>query len=253
MTICNKMTLPCVLVLAATATAVMAADAVDEAGWDTSLALGANLNQGNSDNIGINAALTTSRDYEKMEYRFGLEGNYGENTTTEDDGSEDTEKTTQNAKASANIKRKLGAPYVYSDNSILHDEIAEIDYRVIIGAGGGVYALDNEKDKLGLEAGLAYIVEEFESGDSADGLSLRLAARHDHTFTATAKCWAAVEYLPELDDFGSYLLNAELGTEAALNSTLSLRVVLQDRYDSEPPDELDENDLALIAALVYKP
>jgi hypothetical protein len=97
------------------------------------------------------------------------------------------------------------------------------------------------------------IVEKFESGDDADGLSMRLAARHDHTFTETARCWAAVEYLPELDDVGRYLLNTELGTEAALNSTLSLRVVLQDRYDSEPPADLDENDLALIAALVYKP
>ena len=63
MTTFNKMTLSCVLALAATATAVMAADAADEAGWDTSLALGANLNQGNTDNMGINAALTTARDY----------------------------------------------------------------------------------------------------------------------------------------------------------------------------------------------
>ena len=253
MTICNKMTLPCVLVLAATATAVMAADAADEAGWDTSLALGANLNQGNTDNMGINAALTTARDYEKLEYRFGLEANYGENTTTAADGSESTDKTTQNAKAYANIKRKLGVPYIYSDNSVLHDEIGGIDYRVIIGAGGGAYALDNVKDKLGLEAGLAYIMEKFEDGTDADGLSLRLAARHDHTFTETAKCWASIEYLPEVDDLGSYLLNAELGTETVLNSTLSLRVVAQDRYDSEPPDGLDENDLALIAALVYTP
>ncbi len=230
--------------------AVVAAEAEE---WDTSLAVGANLNQGNTDTMGVSAALTTARDYKKMEYRFGIEANYGENTTTADDGSENTDKTAQNAKTYANIKRKLGTPYIYSDNSILHDEIGGIDYRAIIGAGGGFYASDNDEDKLGIEAGLAYVAEEFESGENDDGLALRLAARHDHTFSETAKCWASVEYLPNMDDFGDYLLNAEIGTETVLNSTLSLRVVAQDRYDNEPPDGLEDNDLAVIAALVYKP
>jgi len=188
-----------------------------------------------------------------MEYRFGLEGNYGENTTTAADGSDDTLKTTENAKLYANIKRKLGVPYLYSDNSILHDDLAGLDYRIIVGVGGGFYALDNASDKLGIEGGLAYIVEEFTSGDNDDGLSLRVAARHDHIFSKTAKCWASVEYIPRLADFGAYLLNAEIGTETVLNSRLNLRLVAQDRYDSEPPAGLDENDLAIIAALVFKP
>ena len=106
---------------------------------------------------------------------------------------------------------------------------------------------------VGLEAGLAYVFEKFESGEDDDGVSLRLAARHDHTFSETAKCWASVEYLPNVDDFGDYLLNAEVGTETVLNSKLNLRVVAQDRYDSEPPDGLEDNDLSVIAALVYKP
>ena len=225
--------------------------AAESEGWKTSLAVGANLNQGNTETMGINAALTTERATEKTEYRFGLEANYGENTTMADDGSENTDKTTQNGKAYANIKRKFGAPYAYSDNSILHDEIGGIDYRAIIGVGGGLYVVDSDKDKLGLELGLAYVIEKFESGADDDGLSLRLAARHDHTFSETAKYWAAVEYLPHMDDFDDYLLNAEIGTETVLNSTLSLRVVAQDRYDNTPPAGLEENDLSLIAALVY--
>jgi putative salt-induced outer membrane protein YdiY len=239
--------------MAVTVGAFAAEEAAEADGWDTSLAVGANVNQGNTETMGVNAALTTGREYEKMAYRFGVEANYGENTTTAEDGSESTDKTAQNAKAYANIKRRLNGTYLYSDNSVLHDEIGGIDYRIIIGAGGGHYALDTDEDKLGLEAGLAYVVEEFESGADDDGVSLRLAARHDHTFSETAKCWASAEYLPSVDDFGDYLLNAEIGAETVLNSTLSLRVVAQDRYDSVPPDGLEENDLSVIAALVYKP
>lgn len=249
----NKRTLTCALVMATLVVAGVAVGADEAKGWDTSLAVGGNLTRGNSDTMGVNAALTTRRDYEKTEYRFGLEANYGENTTTAADGSDDTLKTTENAKLYANVKRKLGAPYVYSDTSIFHDELADLDYRLIVSIGGGAYLLDDARDKLGLEAGLAYVVEAFKSGANSDGLALRLAARHDHTFSATAKMWTAVEYLPQIEDFGDYLLSAEIGTETVLNSSLNLRLVVQDRYDSTPSAGLDENDLSVIAALVFKP
>jgi putative salt-induced outer membrane protein YdiY len=232
--------------------AVMAGDATEAGEWDASLAVGVNLTQGNTETLGINSTLTTARSGEEMEYRFGLEANYGESTLTATNGLDETEITTQNAKAYANIKRKLGAPYVYSDSSLFHDDLAELDYRAMIGLGGGAYALDNETEKLGLEMGLSYIMEAFASGESDAYMALRVAARHDHTFSATAKCWAAIEYLPSLDDFAMYLLNGEIGTTATLNGTLSLRLVAQDRYQSEPPAGLDGNDLAILAALALK-
>ncbi len=243
----------CAIALALVTGIVGADETVDDNGWDTSLAVGANVNRGNTETLGVNAALSTERDYETMEYRFGIEANYGETTTTEADGSDNTDKTTQNAKAHANIKRKFGRPYLYSDNHVLHDEIGGIDYRLIVGFGGGLYLLKNDKDELVLEGGPAYVFEKLETGEDNDNKSLRLATRYDHAFSKTAKCWASAEYLSNLDDFGDYLLNAEIGTETVLNGTLNLRVVAQDRYDSEPPDELEYNDLALIVALVYKP
>lgn len=245
--------LPCTIVAAMIAAGATAAeDVATDDGWDMSLAIGANVNRGNTETLGVNAALAVARAGDTMEYRFGVEAHYGENTTTDADGSADTEKTAQNAKATANIKRRRGASYLYSDNSILHDEIGGIDYRTIVGLGAGTYLLDNDKDKLGVESGLAHIFDKFESGVDEDRVALRLAARHDHTFTEDAACWASVAYLPRLDDLADYLLNAELGGEAALNSTLSLRVVMQNRYDSEPLEELEDNDLAVIGALVYK-
>ncbi len=210
------------------------------------------LNKGNTDSMTANTALITTSERDAMEYRFSIEGSYGENTTTEDDGTENTEKTAQNAKATANIKRTFGRPYVYSDNSIFHDKIGGIDYRVIAGLGGGTHVIDNGKDKLGLEAGLAYIFEKFESGADNDSKTVRAALRYDHAFSETATWWASVECLPNIDDFGDYLLNGEIGTETVLNGTLNLRLVAQDRYDSTPPDDLDRNDLSVIAALVYK-
>jgi putative salt-induced outer membrane protein YdiY len=58
--------------------------------------------------------------------------------------------------------------------------------------------------------------------------------------------------MPNVDDIDDYLANGEAGIEAAINETLSLRVVMQDRYDSTVPDNIDHNDLSVVSSLVYK-
>lgn len=79
-----------------------------------------------------------------------------------------------------------------------------------------------------------------------------MAERFEHLLSETAKIWQSLEYLPAFDDFDLYLLHVEAGVEAALNSDLNLRVVVQDRYDSDPAPAAEHNDVSLIASLVYK-
>ena len=57
--------------------------------------------------------------------------------------------------------------------------------------------------------------------------------------------------MPEASDFDNYLLTGEVGAEADINDRLSLRVVLQDRYDSTPAAGKERNDLSLIAGLGF--
>ena len=94
--------------------------------------------------------------------------------------------------------------------------------------------------------------EELATDEEDDYWAVRLAVRHDHVLSKTAKTWESLEYLPRADDWADYLLQAEAGVEAALNARFNLRLVLQDRYDSEPPAGIDENDLTVVASLVSK-
>lgn len=243
------------VVVAVVSSLAMAQEEAEEKGWDTTVALGATLTSGNSDTLAANASIAASREGEKHEIRLGAEANYGEadfETTVDGTTTTSTETTTQNAKALANYKRKFGRIYGYSDDNILHDDLGGIDYRMTLGVGGGGYVIEGDNSKLGTEMGVAYIREELADNTENDGIFMRFAARHDHQFSDTARIWESVEYLPNTEDFGDYLVNAEAGAEAALNSTLSLRIVLQDRYDSTPPGDNDENDLSLVSSVVYK-
>ena len=141
--------------------------------------------------------------------------------------------------------------FSYIDGSILKDDIAKIDYRVTLGPGFGVYTIKNSNTTLSAEIGPSYIWENV-SGISCDHLVLRVAERFTYALSSSAKVWQSVEYLPQEEEFSNYLLNVEIGVEAALNAHLNLRLVLQDKYNSQPPAGLVSNDLTLIAGIGVK-
>jgi len=220
--------------------------AADSNKWESTVAAGLNITSGNSETMGLNVGISAEKSSDKNEIRLGMEGNYGESTVDEID---DT--TTQNAKALAVYKRKFEEFFLYSDNSLFHDKIAEIDSRLIIGLGGGRRVVESDSIKLDMELGLSYIYEDMADTSGDDYVSARVAARYDQDLSKSSKLWLSAEYMPNVEDIDDYLANGEAGIEAAINETLSLRVVLQDRYDSTVPDNLDRNDLSIVSSLVY--
>ncbi len=247
------------LAVSAPAAEKKAADAAAKKdGFTTALNAGLTLTDGNSETLAANASLLTEGEKKGLgSLRAGVEGNYGESTatttTTAADGTtttaDENEKTVDNAKVFANVRKTLSPrTFALLDGSALYDDIAEVDYRALLGPGLGIYLVKNDKRELSLEAGPSYVWEEV-GGVSDDYLALRFAERYSCQATQTAKLVQALEYTPEAEDFDNYLLTFELGVEAAMNETLSLRVVVQDKYDSTPAAGAEYNDVSLIAGL----
>ena len=254
------------LVLAMAVSASAAEKKADEAaapkdGWTTALNAGLTMTDGNSETMAANVGLTTEGVKDGLgSVIAGADFNYGESTvsstatdpaTGESVVTETEETTVENAKAFVNVKKTLSAKtFAYLDGSVLYDDVALIDYRATLGPGLGFYLVKNDKRQLSLEAGPSYVWEKVD-GASNDYLALRFAERYSCQATKTAKLVQSLEYLPEAEDFDNYLLTAEVGVEAAMNDHLSLRVVLQDKYDSTPAPGAERNDLSLIAGLGF--
>jgi putative salt-induced outer membrane protein YdiY len=220
------------------------------AGFKNTLSAGVTMTDGNSRTLQANAAVLSEGEKEKLgAVRAGAEANYGESTVG---GGKET--TVDNARGFANAKKTISPrTFGYADASALYDRIALIAYRAAAGPGVGAYALKNDRTSLSVEVGPSYVWEEV-AGVRAQYPALRVAERLDHAISATAKAWQAAEYLPKAVNPGDYLLNAELGVEAAVNARLNLRLVLQDKYDSTPGERasgesLKSNDLTLIAGV----
>ena len=213
--------------------------------FSTTFAAGLIINDGNTENTQAYAALISEVEKEDLgSIRMGIEGNYGESTVDDE-----TEITSENAKIYAGAKKTLSErTFLASDFSALYDSVAEIDYRAVVSIAPGTFITKNESTKISVEFGPAYVWEDV-ADISDDYAALRLAQRFDHRFSETAKIWESIEYIPELEESDRYLIMAEIGAEAALNAHLNLRVVLQDRYDSEPGEGLESNDLSLISGI----
>lgn len=243
-------------VFAAVVTVSKAEEPAKKSLWSTSLAIGANLSTGNSESKAATASLITEMSTVTYDARIGLEGNYGKaKVKKEVNGVQEEidDTTAQNAKAFGNAKRKFDRNYIFTDDTILYDERAGIDSRVVLSTGVGRFLVDNKQTRLCADVGAAYIREDLSTeSDVNNSLAYRLSGRLEQKLSDTAKLWGAAEYLPIAEDLGSYLFNGELGTEAALNTRLSLRIVAQDRYNSEPPTNRKSNDLLTTASIVYK-
>ncbi len=218
--------------------------------WDRSVAFGLTLTAGNSESTLATFAAKAEREWDRHAVRFGLEGAYGEAETERDDGTKRDEPTAQNAKANINYKAKGKLIYTYGDLTALHDEIADVDYRFIVGPGVGIQSA-GDAAKLEFDVGVAWVMEEVGGADDAY-MAYRAGERYEWKLSATAKLWQSVEFVPKADDFDDYLLTAEAGLEAAVNAHISLRFVIQDKYDSVPAAGQESNDLITTTALSVK-
>src|SRR5712671_1307309 len=178
--------------------------------WHSSISAGLTLTRGNSDTLLFTAGALSERKGKINELSFGADGAYGKN-----DGVENVYSLHGFGQANHLFSEKF---YGYLRVNALHDAIADLQYRITIGPGAGYYLLKETNTTLAVEAGSAVVFERLGTNDNTYA-TLRLAERFEHKlFEQKARIWQTVEILPQVDDFNNYIVNAELGIEAAVNS-----------------------------------
>jgi len=228
-------------VLAGTLTA---AEPPKASAWAASAGLNFTLTAGNSETLLVGADINAAKKTKENEYLLGAAGAYGEN-----DGTVNNQLLRGYGQWNHLFDDRL---YSWVRGEALHDGVADVDYRLTGAAGLGYYLIKDARTQLSVEAGPGYVYEKLGSGKN-DFVTVRFAERFERKLNDTARIWQSVEFLPNVSDFtGDYIVNAELGVEAALNKKLSLRTILTDTYDSTPSAMRKRNDLKLTTGVAYK-
>lgn len=226
-----------------TMTTVAATKAEPKYPWESSLTAGLTLTRGNSHTLLYSGSFQTLRKTPENEYGLGVNGAYG----------------SQNSKD--NVNNYGGVMqwnhlfterfYTYIRGDALRDVIADLDYRFNIGPGLGYYLMKATNTTLAVEMGGGMQYERLGGEYNSYGTA-RFADRFEHKFDDHARLWQKFEILPQADKFQNYVINFEIGIEAFITKTVSLKTYLDDTYQSEPATAHYRNDMKIISGLTYK-
>jgi putative salt-induced outer membrane protein YdiY len=211
--------------------------------WGRSIEMGLASAQGNSDTLRYDGAIAAARETDDDFYFLKLAGRYGESEAVKD-----TENITAEAKHQHRLSDRL---YHSEDINVLHDRMVDLRYRALGSVSLGRHFIRTERTVLSLEAGPGYVAEH--KGGEKDGfLAGRVAQYLEFLITPTLQVWQSFEYVPDLGNSAVFFINAEAGLETVLFGNLSLLIVAEDRYDSNPAEGKQSNDLITSTSLKWK-
>ena len=235
--------LPAILLTCLASAGVTSSFAQSTNRWEKSASAGLALTKGNSDTLLFTADFLAAKKWADDEVNLGAAATYGENNDI---------KNNETLRAFGQWNH-LFTQHFYSYVRLegLHDAVADVEYRVTLSPGVGYYFIKNDRTRLSGEAGPGIVFEK-QGSVERQYLTARLAERFEHKFNDRARIWQSLEFLPQVDDLNNFIINAEVGVEAALSKKTSLRVVASDTYDREPAPGRKQNDLKLVSAIALK-
>lgn len=226
--------------------------------WKAELAAGFSLTAGNSDSVLGTLGFKAERLWQHDEVKLGLNGAYGKSN-----GELNNESIAVMGQYNHLFNERFyGA--LRADG--LHDGVADVQYRLILGPAAGYYFIKDDKTRFNGEVGPSFVYEKTKVQDNKVAgpppnfrwdehgyLAIRFTERLEHKINDAAKFWEQVDYLPPVDDFtGDFLVIGDVGIEVAINKKLALRTELIVKYDNEPAPRLRSYDLSEVTSLVYK-
>lgn len=212
--------------------------------WCGTATLGLTATAGNVDSVLTAGKIISERKTKRNDLKLNADGTYGEVSSV---------KNAESLHGSAQDNQTFvdDTWYGYGRGDALHDAIANVDYRVITGAGVGYYFIKNKMTTLSSEAGPAYQTQRL--GDEYNNYpSARVAQSFERKIDEHARIWENVEVIPPLTDPEAFLVNAEVGVETPLTHSLSLQTYLDDNFANVPAPGLKNNDVKLISGVVFK-
>jgi putative salt-induced outer membrane protein len=223
---------------------VAAAEAEKPKGWVGEASLGFAMTDGNSESMTLALALRAEREWDA--WKLLLREN---SIFSEADGDESANEHIFLER----LERKLSErASLFQDLFLEHDEAEGLTSRLILTVGYARLLKKNEKIELTGEVGGGVLDENFRGGgDNTEpvaqvGALLKWQINKQLLFTQGVKLY------PSLSEGGEFRLLSETTLSTPVGEKLTLKLVILDKYNSDPPTGIEENDLTITLNLVYK-
>ncbi len=212
-------------------------------GWKSTAEAGVNGAEGNSTSLSARAAINTKRETSKMVTTASASYVYG---------SQNSDKNLEHGELNVRNDWKLEGPWrLYATGKGEYDSFQDWDIRVSAFGGVGYEFIKSEKTTLLGRVG-AGASKEFGSSKQRIEPELNLGVDWARIIDDRQKLFATVDLYPSLHKTSDYRLNVQAGYEVVVDpeSNFSLKLGIEDRYNSNPGGDRKKNDLLYFATLV---
>jgi len=220
---------------------------IAEVRWDRNVSAGYNVSSGNTkkSQAYISSHINRNR-YHVDEWTLGGDLHYSSS-----EGKMDAQKWYSMGRYAFNFGRSKRW-YNFYKIATDHDRFANIDYRLLPSAGVGYWFFDTPGFKTLIEVGLGWEHTDYrDNKKDKEEAVLTPRAFFEKQIFGNAKITENLILYPALEDFSQYRLRSETVFTISLNERLALDISLIDNYNSDPPEDIKENDLDLISSLTY--
>ena len=215
-------------------------------GWTNHIELGIDGSQGNSDTFAFQtgAEIRRKTDIETLAFDFDYRSVTSRDITTEDNG-----------RFNVDYDRLVnGTPWsLFSKFGLEWDEFKAFDLRLNLSGGLGYHWIRDDRSTFVTRFG-AGASREIGAPDDDWVPEALLGFEGEHQVNQYNKIRAKVDYFPDWGDFGNYRVVSDFSWEILIGGSdnLSLKLGLNDRYDSTPQGGADANDFFYSLLLLVK-
>jgi putative salt-induced outer membrane protein YdiY len=211
--------------------------------WEITGALGFTLTDGNSDTIQLTVGAAAKREWPKWKLGMKLAILYGET---------DGEQTSSEWIFFERLERKLSErATIFQDLLLEHDEEEDLGARIQFTVGYNRRLVLKEKFELWGNVGGGVLHEEFFDDAETEGIA-QAGINFTWQITKQLKYTQVITFYPSLSEGGEFRMYWESVFTTPISDRFDLRLMILDRYDSNPQPGIEENDLTIAIALAVK-
>ncbi|MHC4212747.1 MAG: DUF481 domain-containing protein [Planctomycetota bacterium] len=140
--------------------------------------------------------------------------------------------------------------FAFFDGRYEKDAVAELDRRVILGAGGGYQWIETKKTNFATRAGIASLYEKFDNQTQSNSeISAQLGYDFDRQLAKTVKFIHDLTWYPSVRDFSDYFMTSTSELRADITESIFTNFKIIFNYDATPAIGKGDTDVKYIVGV----
>jgi putative salt-induced outer membrane protein len=214
--------------------------------WTGSAGFGLTMNRGNTDTTNINLSFNATRDPKQKDV-WKTEALYLRGDTN---GEVSANRVFAQVRYERNLTPRL---FAFGQLPYLRDHFKSIDYYIAPNGGIGYKLVATPRTTLTADGGFGVKWEKNPGFDVKTSAVVTSGDHFDFKLSPTSTITQSFAAIWDASDWGDALYTFGAGVAAALTTRSQLKLELLDAYATRPPTAaVKSNDVALLAAVVYK-